>query len=95
MCDMEFVYRCSWFKTKRTLKSDTTMFYKEAKHTEWVFDTDDYKNGLVRVEYLPVCKMSSACESAIHNSKVKNAFPNKENINPLIKDDFILALNGC
>lgn len=95
MCDIDFVYRCSWFKTKRSIKSDTDMYYKEAKHTEWVFDTCDFKKGLIRVEYLPVCKASSSYESAIHNSKVKTDFPNKQNINPLIKEDFILALNGC
>ena len=68
-CEYDFVFACKWFENKRTRKAHTTIYYKDARDTEWVFDTCDYLEGNARVEYIRVCKSSGAYESAVHNSK--------------------------
>jgi hypothetical protein len=67
-CEYEFIFACKWFETKRNHKPHTTLYYKYAKDTEWVFGTCDYLEGKAKVEYIKVCKSSGAFDSAVHNS---------------------------
>lgn len=67
-CDYEFIYVCKWFQNKRHRTPSDTMYYKEAKDTHYIFDTCSFTDGLVRVEYIRVCKNSGAYSSAVFNS---------------------------
>lgn len=64
----KFIYRCSWFESKRHKKSHTDMYFENAKHTEWVFNSCDYLNGLAKVEYIMVGENTKYYEMAVGNS---------------------------
>lgn len=63
------IYKCSWFETKRHKKSHTSMYFLKAEHCGWVFGSDDYHNGLCRVELIPVLTSVVAYLSAEKNSE--------------------------
>jgi hypothetical protein len=44
------------------------MYYEKAEHTEWVFETTDWSNGLVKVEYIMEATHSEYYKSAVSNS---------------------------
>jgi len=69
---VEMIYKCSWFETKRHQKSHTDMYFFKAEHCGWVFGSDDYHNGLCRVELIPVLTCTVAYQSAVDNSEKKD-----------------------
>jgi hypothetical protein len=75
-----YIYKILWFETKRHKKPYTTMFMNNAEDTKWVFDTLDWYNGVVRVEFLKVCRHSNEYSSACLNSTlhISNGLRNNE-----------------
>ena len=69
-CDVRYLYCCKWFETKRHTKENQSMYYLNPEDVKWIFNTEDYHNGLARVEYVPVCVNSPSYESAFHNSNI-------------------------
>ena len=66
------VYKCSYFETNRHKKSHTDMYFLKAEHCGWVFSSDDYYNGLSRVELIPVLTSTFAYRSAVENSEIED-----------------------
>jgi hypothetical protein len=66
----KFIYRCSWFKTKRHTKSHTTMCFEKAEHTKWIFCSDDWFHELVKIEYIMVDVDQEYYKSAVRNSAI-------------------------
>jgi hypothetical protein len=75
-----YIYKILWFETKRHKKPYTTMYMNNAEDTKWVFDTLDWYNGVVRVEFLKVCRHSNEYSSACLNSTlhISNGLRNNE-----------------
>ncbi len=63
-----FIYKCSFFDSKRHTVSHTDMYYNEEKHTRWVHCTRDYTT----VSVIRVLKNSEEYKSAIKNSQQEN-----------------------
>ena len=59
---------CSWFETKRHKIPYTRMYYEKAEHTQWVFESFDYLNGIATVKYIKVSPHSQRYSSAVLNS---------------------------
>lgn len=51
---MKFIYKISWFESKRHKIPHTNMYFEKPEHTRWVFETIDWFNDLVKVEYIMV-----------------------------------------
>ena len=64
----KFIYKCSFFESKRHKISHTDMYYQKAEHTEWVLKSAAYLNGLAKVEYIMVAANSNEYKSAVENS---------------------------
>jgi hypothetical protein len=77
----KYIYMCCWFDTKRHTRPHTKMFYENAEDTHWIFNTPDWFNDLVRIEYIKVCPHSPEYSSAVHNSN-KNKTENKDEDKP-------------
>jgi len=93
-CDVEYVYCCKWFDSRRHTKSHTTMYYLFPDDVKWIFDTEDYLHKVVRVEYMPVCKKSPSYKSAFHNSYIVPTLrpsppPNNIEVNPPVNNESI------
>ena len=69
---VEMIYKCSWFETKKHKKSHTNMYFLKAEHCGWVFGSDDYHNGLSRVELIPVLTCTVAYQAAVDCSKIQD-----------------------
>lgn len=67
----KFIYKVSSFETKRHKKSHTNMYFAHAEHTEWVFNSCDYLNGLAKVEYIMVAADSKYYEMAVECSNIQ------------------------
>lgn len=70
MSERKFIYRCSWVESKRHKKPHTTMCFEKAEHTEWVFETGDWFQDLVKVEYIMVDVNQQYYKSAVANSNI-------------------------
>jgi hypothetical protein len=85
----QFVYKCSWFQSKKHKISHTNMYFLKAEETHWVFDTLEWLSGLVRVEYIKVCPQSPEYLQAVNNScKTENKDEDKQPSNTI-------SLNEC
>lgn len=67
----KFIYKCSWFESKRHKKSHTDMYYEKAEHTEWVVKSFPWAVGLAKVEYIAVPVDSKYYEMAVECSNIK------------------------
>jgi len=76
--EVEYIYAIHWFETKRHKKSHTTMFYINADDVKWVFETLDWFNNLVRVEYIKVSSQSREYNCAYLNSLKNNKDKDKK-----------------
>ena len=65
----EFIYRISWYESKRHTKSHTSMYYLKQQDTLWAFDTLDWVKGLLKVEIVRVSKISANYRMAVLNSR--------------------------
>ena len=70
---MKFIYKISWFESKRHKISHTDMYYENAEHTKWVFETIDWFNDLVRVEYIMVGEDTMFYKVAVESSNLRTA----------------------
>ena len=68
MDDYAFIYKCSFFESKRHTISHTDMYFNEEKHTRWVHCS----RGHATVSVIRVLKNSEEYKSAINNSKRQN-----------------------
>ena len=67
---MKFIYKISWFETKRHTKSHTNMYFENPEHTKWVFETNDWFNDLVKVEYIMVGEDTMFYKCAVESSNL-------------------------
>jgi len=67
-CCYDYIYAVKSFLNKRNRTPIDIMYYKDVKDAEYVFDTCIFADGLVRIEYIRVCKNSGAYEQAVYNS---------------------------
>jgi hypothetical protein len=90
----KYVYKCSWFETKRHKLPYTKIYYEKAEHTHWIFNSLMYQDGLIKVEYIKVCPHSYEYKLAVCNSKIKNdnKDDNKDDNKPLNND---IVLDKC
>jgi hypothetical protein len=68
----KYIYKCSWFDSKRHKKSHTDMYYENADDVKWIFETDEWFRDLARVEYIKVCNKSKYYQLASLSSKLCN-----------------------
>ena len=68
---VKYIYKMSWFESKRHHKSHTDMYYLNAEDTKWVFETCPLCNHY-RVELIQVLSNSSWYGSASRNTELKN-----------------------
>jgi hypothetical protein len=85
----KYVYKCSWYESKRHKKSHIDMYYGDAEDVKWIFDTDEWFNDLVKIEYIRVCNKSNEYISASLNSMLCNAKPDNKDLNKQIIKEFI------
>lgn len=67
-----YIYKCSWFETKRHKTSYTDMYFEKAEDTWWIFESCAWFNGLIRVEYIRVCCRSIYYQVAVKSSSIQN-----------------------
>ena len=70
--EYKFIYKMSWYESKRHKISHTDMYFQYEKDTRWVYDRV-YNDGQwfdITVVRVPI--NSSECKSAIGNSKKKD-----------------------
>lgn len=65
---VKYIYKCSWFETKRHSKSHTNMYFLKAEHTYWIFNSMEWFDGLVRIELIMVDENTDYYKSAVENS---------------------------
>ena len=82
----KYVYKCSWYESKRHKKSHIDMFYENPDDVKWIFDTPEWHNDLVKIEYIRVCSHSNQYISASLNSITYNQNGNKEATKRIIKE---------
>lgn len=66
----KFIYKCSWFESKRHRISHTDMFYEHAEHTQWIFTSEAWFKDLVRVEYIQVAANAHIYKLAVETSNI-------------------------
>jgi hypothetical protein len=66
--EKKYIYKCSWFETKKHKISHTDMYFEKAEDTKWIFETRDWFDDLVRIEYIMVHISRREYESAVSNS---------------------------
>jgi hypothetical protein len=69
--ERRYIYKCSWFETKKHKISHTDMYFENAEDTKWIFETQDWFLDLVRVEYIMVHSSRNEYKSAVNNSNKK------------------------
>jgi hypothetical protein len=62
-----YIYKVSWYDTKRSKIPNTIVYYLTAEKTTWVFKTTDWFTDLVKVEYILVAKSHPVYLSAVAN----------------------------
>jgi len=70
--EIKYIYKCSWFETKKHKISHTDMFFENAEDTKWIFESRDWFLDLVRIEYIMVKSSRNEYKSAVNNSKIHN-----------------------
>ncbi len=63
---MEYIYRISFYDTKRSRSSHTNMYYLKPEHTTWVFDRD----VIAKIFYIKVPIDSNEYYCAVKSSEV-------------------------
>ena len=64
-CEFEYIYHITWFMNCKSKRPYNEMFYASLEKIHYVFDCCAYREGLVKVEVVKVCKNSNAYKSAI------------------------------
>jgi len=82
----KYIYMCSWFKSKRHRNSHIDMYYENAEDVKWIFETYEWLNDLVRIEYIRVCNKSNQYISASLNSVLCSQIDYKEGHKQIIKE---------
>jgi hypothetical protein len=63
---MEYIYRISFYDTKRSRTSHTDMYYLKPEHTQWAFNP--YQ--ITKIFYIKVPINSNEYDSAVKNSMI-------------------------
>lgn len=63
MTDFKYIFKMSWYKSKRHIKSHTDMYYKKEEHTRW-----GHSNPLCRIMVVKVSEDSNEYKQAIYRS---------------------------
>lgn len=50
--NFKYVFKCSWFSHKNYKKPYTVIYYEDVNNVKWIFDTNEWASGKVRVEYI-------------------------------------------
>jgi len=61
----KFIYKMSWFESKRHRISHTNMFYLREEDTRW-----GHENQLCKILVFKCCVKSNEYDSAVNNSKI-------------------------
>jgi len=64
-CEYTYIYQLTWFMNSKSKKPYNEMFYISLDEIHFVFESCSYREGLVKVEVVKVCKNSTAYKSAI------------------------------
>jgi len=62
---MKYIYKMSWYDSKRHTKSHTDMFYLQEHDTRW-----GHENELCRISVVEVEETSNEYDSAVNNDKI-------------------------
>ena len=65
-----FIFKISWYESKRHTKSHTDMYYLHEEDTYWAFEDN---SELLKVELIRVNECSNEWQSACENSKLLHA----------------------
>jgi len=65
-----YIYKCSWFNTKRHTIPHTRQYYEKMEDTLWIFESEKWFQDLVRVELIKVNKNIREYQSAVRNSSL-------------------------
>jgi hypothetical protein len=63
---MEYIYRISFYDTKRSRSSHTDMYYLKPEHTQWAFN----QYQITKIFYIKVPINSNEYDSAVKNSMI-------------------------
>ena len=63
MTDFKYIFKMSWYESKRHIKSHSDMYYEKEEHTRW-----GHSNPLCRISVVVVIEDSNEYKAAIKNS---------------------------
>lgn len=89
--EKKYIYMCSWFETRKHRKSHTKMYYEIAEQTNWIFDTPDWYDDLVRIEY--ICVMSNTKEYSMAQTTGEFYNDNPKMLDKYKKENVVEGLN--
>ena len=69
----KYVYKVSWFESRRHKNSQTIMYFESQESVKWVFNTFEWYRDLARVEFIKVDEFSTEYESAVNNTKLNSS----------------------
>lgn len=70
--ESKYVYKVSWFESRRHTKTHTIMYFETQESVKWVFNTFEWYRDLARVEFIKVDEFSREYESAVNNTKLNS-----------------------
>ena len=82
---MKYIYKMSWYDSKRHTKSHTNMYYLQEHHTRW-----GHENELCRISVVEVEETSNEYDSAVNNDKVATEEEEKKEIEKLKQKNKVL-----
>ena len=68
MEEYAYIYKMSEFRTKRHKNPFRVMYYLNPTHGHWVFETREWFDDLVRIEYIKVSKIDKSYVMAFQNN---------------------------
>ena len=66
----KYIYKCSWFKSKRHRISHTDMYFLKPEETHWIYETSDWFVDLVEIQYIMCSSTSPEYRMALNNSLI-------------------------
>lgn len=71
--ESKYVYKVSWFESRRHKNSHTIMYFESQESVKWVLNTFEWYRDLARVEFIKVDEFSREYESAVNNTKLNSS----------------------
>lgn len=86
----KYIYKVNWYESKKHKIPTIYTYYENEKDTRWIFETQEWIQDLVKVEYIKVCP-NSVQYKLINKHSLNNIelIDNKETNKKLIYENLI------